>query len=199
MGMWKAEAGAGETTDGRLATHLAATPLAARGWSELAHRSSFFWSTLSRMFFRSTRARLSSPLHTKRKTSSISSFKISSVNSTRLKGQGHKVRTGTQDRKRTAPLGPEATSGYPRASGTHQQSWETSYGKRVRGKALGRLPGSVQVPRVVPLVTSDHHSPSKRLLALDNDGAWARQASPVLKELLGPWGEKSPRGPGPSD
>lgn len=103
--MWKAEAGAGETTDGRLATHLAATPLAARGWSELAHRSSFFWSTLSRMFFRSTRARLSSPLHTKRKTSSISSFKISSVNSTRLKGQGHKVRTGTQDRKRTAATG----------------------------------------------------------------------------------------------
>ena len=68
--------------------HLAATPRAARGWSELAHRSSFFWSTLSRMFLRSTRARLSSPLRTRRKTSSISSFRISSVSSTRLETQG---------------------------------------------------------------------------------------------------------------
>lgn len=71
-----------------LAPHLAATPLAARGWSEWAHLSSFFWSTLSRMFFRSTLARLSSPLHTRRKTSSISSFRISSVSSTRLRAKG---------------------------------------------------------------------------------------------------------------
>lgn len=95
---------------GWMVAHLAATPRAARGWSALAHLSSFFWSTLSRMFFRSTRARLSSPLHTKRKTSSISSFKISSVNSTRLKGQGpqdegQEYRTG----RGLLPPGPEST------------------------------------------------------------------------------------------
>lgn len=70
-----------------LVPHLAATPLAAKGWSEWAHLSSFFWSTLSRMFFRSTLAKLSSPLHTRRKTSSISSFRISSVSSTRLRAR----------------------------------------------------------------------------------------------------------------
>lgn len=89
---------------GRLAAHLAATPLAARGWSELAHRSSLFWSTLSRMFLRSTRARLSSPLHTRRKTSSISSFRISSVSSTRLQGQGHEVRQAATGRGDSARI-----------------------------------------------------------------------------------------------
>lgn len=57
-----------------------------RGWSALVYLSSFFWFILFRMFFRSTRVRLSFLLYIKRKISFISSFKIFFVNFTRLKG-----------------------------------------------------------------------------------------------------------------
>lgn len=71
--------------------YLAETPRAASGLRELVYRSSFFCSTLSRMFLRRTRARLSSPLHTSVNTRSMSCFKMSSVSSTRLEDSGGQV------------------------------------------------------------------------------------------------------------
>lgn len=65
--------------------YLAETPRAANGWRMCVCCSSLFCSTLSRMFLRRTRARLSSPLHTSRNTSSISCLRMSSVSSTTLK------------------------------------------------------------------------------------------------------------------
>lgn len=146
-----------------MAAHLAATPRAARGWSELAHLSSFFWSTLSRMFFRSTRARLSSPLHTKRKTSSISSFKISSVNSTRLEDQGpHSegpcVTAQEEDGYHRAHNPPQNTQG---SCGSDQQGLETSSGKRAR---KGVETASSEALGAVPRGTHNGHTLSKCLL-----------------------------------
>lgn len=150
------EAGPGEAQDGRRVAHLAATPLAARGWSELAHLSSFFWSTLSRMFFRSTRARLSSPLHTRRKTSSISSFKISSVNSTRLKGQGPCGEgQGCEHKKRTGATGSRTPSRHLRHPPAElgNLSWEESQRRSWDGCLHPRVPGVVPLPFSQQMVT----------------------------------------------
>lgn len=47
------------------------------------------------MFFRSTRARLSSPLHTSVNTRSISCFRMSSVSSTKLEDRGREKNQGS--------------------------------------------------------------------------------------------------------
>lgn len=64
--------------------YLAETPRAANGWRMCVCCNILFCSTLSRMFLRRTRARLSSPLHTSWNTRSISCLRMSSVNSTTL-------------------------------------------------------------------------------------------------------------------